>query len=122
LRESKDIERGLRDFQEQGADSLFSCGALEDFFIWEKKGSSYESANYDYLNRKRRQDIQEQYVENGSFYIFKPSILREKNNRLGGKIGISKMEFWKTFEVDSLASLEMCAVLARHYLIRKEGI
>lgn len=121
LRESSDLNRGLKDLEEGGFDSLFSCGPLEDFFIWgrDSKGE-LESRTYDYKNRKRRQDITEQYVENGSFYIFKPWVLRELNNRLGGKIGLTKMEFWKTFEIDSLKSLEMCEALMNHYLIKKK--
>lgn len=120
LREPEDLERGLRDFKEQKVDSLFSCSALEDFFIWTRdQGGELQSVNYDYQNRKRRQDIQEQYVENGSFYLFKPWVLRETGNRLAGKMGISKMEFWKMFEIDSLKSLEMCQVLMNHYLLGK---
>ena len=39
-----------------------------------KKGSSMISINYDFKNRKRRQEITTKYVENGSIYIFKPEI------------------------------------------------
>lgn len=121
LRESSDIERALTDFQQQDCDSLFSCAELEDFFIWEKnEQGSFRSLNYDYLNRKRRQDVGQQYVENGSFYLFKPKILRSLNNRLGGKIGISMMEFWKTFEIDSIEDLEFCEMLMNKYLLSRE--
>lgn len=120
LRESSDIERALQDFQRQDCDSLFSCAELEDFFIWEKDDQgNFRSLNYDYLNRKRRQDVGRQYVENGSFYLFKPQILRTLNNRLGGKIGISMMEFWKTFEIDSWKDLEFCELLMNNYLLPK---
>ena len=120
LRESSDIERALGDFEAQNCDSLFSCGVLEDFFIWEDRPKEgLRSLNYDSLNRKRRQDVAPQYVENGSFYLFKPFILRTLNNRLGGKIGLSKMAFWKTFEVDSYESFEMCEALMRHYLVER---
>ncbi len=33
LREPADIERGLRDFQEQKCDSMFSCSIVEDLFF-----------------------------------------------------------------------------------------
>lgn len=120
LREVLDLERGMMDFESQGCDSLFSCAVLEDFYIWNRlPDGRLASLNYDYLNRKRRQDVQEQYVENGSFYLFKPKILKTLNNRLGGKIGTSKMEFWKSFEIDSIESLEICEVLMKHYLLTK---
>jgi N-acylneuraminate cytidylyltransferase len=118
LRESVDIERALDSFVKEQCDSMFSCVALRDFFIWTKTpDGNYASFNYDYRNRKRRQDITEQFVENGSFYIFKPTILRNNQNRLGGKIGISRMEFWKMFEIDSIEDLELCETLMKHYLL-----
>lgn len=100
---------------------MFSCAVLKDFFIWKKlPNSNFISLNYDYRNRKRHQEIFQQYVKNGSFYLFKPEILRKTNNRLGGKIGITKMDFWKTFEIDSLEDLEMCEVLMKHYLLKNK--
>ena len=120
LREPEDIERGLRDFQEQKCDSLFSCSVAEDLFFWEKMPDrTLRSINYDYRNRSRRQDIPKQYIENGSFYIFRPEILRQYNNRLGGKIGFTQMEFWKMFEIDSMEDIKMCEALMKAFLLNK---
>jgi N-acylneuraminate cytidylyltransferase len=119
LRETCDIERGLRDFREQECDSLFSCSIAEDLCLWRKEpDGTLKSANYDYNNRSRRQDVQKQYIENGSFYLFKPDILRRYNNRFGGKIGMTQMEFWKMFEIDSMESLKMCEALMRAFLLK----
>jgi len=120
LRESKDIEHGLSEFQDQGYDSIFSCSIAEDLFFWEKMADGgLQSTNYDYKNRSRRQDIPKQYIENGSFYIFKPEVLTQYNNRLGGKIGMSQMEFWKMFEIDSMDDLKMCEALMKTFLLDK---
>jgi len=70
------------------------------------------------LNRQRRQDIQEKIIENGSFYIFKSEIIKKYNNRLGGKIGHSQMEFWKVFEIDNLEDVRICSTLMRQLLIK----
>lgn len=118
LRGPEDVERGLRDFQEQKCDSMFSCSLAEDLYFWEKMSDgALRSVNYDYKNRKRRQDIPKQYVENGSFYLFKPKILRQHNNRVGGKIGMTEMEFWKMFQIDSMEDLKMCEALMRVFLL-----
>ena len=94
-------------------------GIVEDLFFWKKEqDGNLKSINYDYKNRSRRQDISKQYVENGSFYIFKPEVLRRYNNRLGGKIGMTQMEIWKMFEIDSLEDLKMCEALMRAFLLR----
>jgi CMP-N,N'-diacetyllegionaminic acid synthase len=120
LREPSDIERGLRDFIEQNCDSMFSCSVAEDLFFWEKKSDGgWRSINYDYKNRNRRQDIPKQYIENGSFYLFKKEVLRQCNNRLGGKIGITQMELWKMFEIDSMEDLKMCEALMKEFLLNK---
>ena len=61
--------------------------------------------------------MQEQIIENGSFYIFKPEIIQKYNNRFGGKIGYSKMDFWKMFEIDNLEDLKICRVLMQEFLL-----
>ena len=108
LRETKDVDNAINKIISENADSLFSGAELGDFLIWEKDGDQFRSLNYDYKNRGRRQEFKGQFVENGSIYVFKPEILLEYNNRLGGKIVVSEMEFWKSFEVDDLESLEFC--------------
>lgn len=120
LREPCDIERGLRDFQEQKCDSMFSCSVAEDLFFWRKiPDGTLRSVNYDYKNRSRRQNIPKQYIENGSFYFFKPEVLKQHNNRLGGKIGMTEMELWKMFEIDSMEDLKMCEALMRVFLLSR---
>jgi N-acylneuraminate cytidylyltransferase len=99
---------------------MFSCSIAEDLFFWEKMpDGTVRSVNYDYKNRSRRQDIPKQYIENGSFYLFKPEVLKQYNNRLGGKIGMTKMEFWKMFEIDSMDDLKMCEALMKAFLLNK---
>lgn len=111
LREAADIDRAVETMIVEKADSLFSAVDIGDFYIWQKRGDKLESINYDYKNRKRRQDFAAQYGENGSIYVFTPEILREYNNRFGGKIAVSLMEFWKKFEVDSYEDLEFCSMI-----------
>ena len=120
LREPEDIERGLRNFQEQECDSMFSCSLAEDLYFWERKSDgTLKSVNYDYKNRHRRQDISKQYIENGSFYLFKPEVLRQYNNRFGGKIGFTQMDFWKMFEIDSMEDIKMCEALMKAFLLNE---
>jgi len=119
IREAKDLDKAIEKFKKNNADSMFSCSKLDDFFLWKKNVKKYSSLNYDYKNRKRRQEIKEQYLENGSFYIFKPEIIKKIKNRLGGKIEIIEQEFWKSFEIDSVKSLKFCEILMKNYLLKK---
>jgi N-acylneuraminate cytidylyltransferase len=120
LRTSTDIRRGLDVAASGKYDSLFSCSIAEDLFFWEDRAGSLESINYDWHNRKRRQDIPGQFIENGSFYLFRPEVLRQNNNRFGGKIGVVEMEFWKMFEIDSREDLRMCWALMKEFIINEK--
>ncbi|MGC9066190.1 MAG: cytidylyltransferase domain-containing protein [Candidatus Ratteibacteria bacterium] len=112
LRKPHDLSRALAQFKNNKWDSLFSAAILEDFLIWKRdnNGMLY-SFNYDYKNRRMRQSAEPQFVENGSFYIFKPDILLNQENRLGGKIGMYFMEFWQSFEIDNLTDLDLVEML-----------
>jgi N-acylneuraminate cytidylyltransferase len=120
LREPAELEGALAKFEKEKLDSLFSAAELESTNIWREEGGCLRSWNYDFHNRKRRQDARKeagQYVETGSFYITQPQLLREKHNRLGGVIGIWPVPFWKSFEIDSPADLELCEQLMKsHHL------
>jgi N-acylneuraminate cytidylyltransferase len=76
--------------------------------VWKNVDSELTSINYDYKNRERRQDMQKQYGENGSIYLFKPEIIRESMNRLGGKIGTYIMDAWKIHEIDNKEDIGIC--------------
>jgi|TARA_B100000953_G_scaffold272712_1_gene244356 N-acylneuraminate cytidylyltransferase len=118
IREVSDLENSIQKFTRNNFDSMFSASKIGDFYIWRKKGKSYSSINYDFHNRPRRQDFEEQYVENGSFYIFKPNTIRKFQNQLGGKIGISLMDFWKSFEIDDSEDLKFLKILMNNYLLK----
>lgn len=119
LRTPRDLERGLEKFATGEYDSLFSCSLAEDLYFWQRGGEGVlESVNYDWRNRKRRQDREPQYIENGSFYIFTPEVLRKFNNRFGQRIGLVEMEFWQTFEIDSPENIRLCGALMREFLLK----
>lgn len=118
VRESKDLDSALIKFMKGKYDSMFSASKIGDFYIWKKSKNSYSSINYDYKHRPRRQDFEEQYVENGSFYLFKPTILKKYHNQIAGKIGISLMEFWKSFEIDEKDDLFFLSILMKNYILK----
>ena len=119
LRETIDIDSAINKFNAEKFDSLFSASITEDLYFWEESKNGIHSVNYDYKNRKRRQDFKGQIIENGSFYLFKPEILQKENNRFGGKIGYSKMASWKMFEIDNINDIRMCSALMKEFLIKE---
>lgn len=115
IRESGDIEHALDTFDREHLDSLLSVCEVEDYFNWRIGTSGPEPINYDYRNRRMRQQIEKRYLENGSFYVLTPSLLREQNNRLGGKIGFHVMERHKMFQIDRPEDVKLCAAIMRSY-------
>jgi len=125
VRTAADVDGAIETLRRENADSLFSGSPLADFCIWQSKGQELSSVSYDYKSRKRRQDFDgKYYLENGSIYVFKPDILRQYGNRLGGKMAIYEMEMWKSFEIDSMEGAELCEwyILNRLNKMRRRGV
>ncbi len=115
----KDVLTAVEQYEIQEADSMFSCVDLSKRFLW--KGSN--SVNYDYKERKRRQDLpvlydSEKYsVENGCFYIFKKDLFLKYRRRLFCKVIPYYMPEETFFEIDSKKDFK----LVEQILKMKEG-
>jgi N-acylneuraminate cytidylyltransferase len=120
IREPFDLDEAIRKTKRESLDSLLSVAEVEDFFTWRIGKAGPEPVNYDYRTRKMRQVIEKRYLENGSFYIFRPDILRDQGNRLGGKIGIYIMARHKMFQIDNLEDIELCESIMQGYSLDKQ--
>ncbi len=107
LRKPGDIDRSIELFRQEGADSLISVTRADDLTIWEQREGEWNSVNFDYRNRGMRQDRPSQFIENGSIYLFTPSVLRSFNNRIGQKLSVYPMEFWQTWEIDTIEEVDL---------------
>ena len=110
LREADDIDKAIGQLISEDADSLLSVTPSHRF-LWERSGATPRSINYDYRDRKRRQELPPQFVENGSIYIFKPWVLKRLHNRLGGAISLYCMKEESNYEIDSLLDFEIVEFL-----------
>ncbi len=104
IRDSKDFDNALKQFIKNSYDSLFSATKVNDFFIW-KKIKKKLIPNYNYKKRPRRQNINDKFLENGSFYIFKTKKFLRHKCRLFEKIGIFEMEKIKSFQIDDIEDI-----------------
>ena len=121
LRSDDDIDNAIDEFINKKYDSLFSACNLKDLLVWTHDiNKKLKSINYNYLKRERRQDITPQYGENGSIYIFKPQVLLQNNNRLGGKIGMFLMDVWKLYEIDITSDIEICEFYLKEKIIKED--
>lgn len=116
FRRPDDIDAAIRRLRDTGADSLVSVAPSHRFLWQEGDGGYAESLNYDYGNRPRRQDMRPQYVENGSIYVFSPELLRQKQNRLGGKVCLYVMDEVTALEIDTPLDFQVAEVIFEDWL------
>ena len=119
MREPIDIKNGLLMAESGVWDSLFAATKTDQCSLWKRTKDGLESIGYDYKKRKRRQDNDIQYIENGSFYMFKPNSIKQFNNRMYGNIGIVEMDQWKSFEIDSIDDFKLCSLVMKEYMLKK---
>jgi YrbI family 3-deoxy-D-manno-octulosonate 8-phosphate phosphatase len=106
VRTSADLDAGIETLEREGADSLLSV-CENTRYIWALGADGPRSLNYDFHHRRRDQDLDPQFQENGSFYVSKTGLLRRTGNRLGGKIALHVMDYWSSFQIDSPEDVEL---------------
>jgi len=88
-------------------DSLLSV-VKSKYLIWQQNKDLIISKNYNYKKRPRSQDIKnKEFIENGSFYIFKRKNFLKTKNRLHGKITYFEMPKESIFELDEKEDLKI---------------
>lgn len=106
LRRPHDIDKAIQTLVDQEADSLVSVVPVV-CWLWRVVDGQPQSFNYDAQKRLRRQERPPEFNENGSIYIFKPWVLRQFNNRLGGKIVLYEMDEWSNIDIETLTDLAL---------------
>lgn len=112
VRRHDDIDNAINQLIRENADSLFSA-TRNHALIWTETPGGPASLNYDHRTRKREQDMEIQYRENGSIYVTKTELLRRENNRLGGKVTVYMMDEMHSFQVDTPAQVDLLRWVVR---------
>ena len=116
IRDSEDIDIAIDVFLRNNYDSLLTVNEIEDYFTCSiDQESNLCPLNHDMNNRKPRQQISKTYLENGSFYIFKPKLIKKFNNRLYGKVGMHLMDKHKSYQIDNTEDLKICTAIMKEY-------
>lgn len=110
LRQPGDIDAAISTLLDQKADSLLSVSPSHRF-LWAEKDGQAMSLNYDFHHRPRRQDMAPQYVENGSIYVFRPDVLLQGGNRLGGKVALHVMDEDASWDIDTPFDMRVAEML-----------
>ena len=100
IRHKNDFSKALNKFFRKKYDSLFSSSNNDYFFRW-KIYNKKIFPNYKIKERRTlRQSINQELIENGSFYIFKTKGFLNNEKRLFGNIGTYIQKKYYGFEID----------------------
>lgn len=111
IRQPDDIDRAFATYQAQGADSLLSVSPSHAFLWTQGEDGFGHPVNYNPHQRPRRQDMQPQYRENGSLYIFSRETFARYGNRLGSQVALHIMSEAAAWEIDSETDFTILAAL-----------
>ena len=115
IRGKKDLTNALKLFKKKKCDTLFSSTTLDAHFSWSKfKNRIVPNYNIK-IKRKRRQDIKEKIIENGSFYIFSASKFQKIKKRLFGRIVNYNQSKYKSFEIDNKEDILIVETILKTY-------
>lgn len=116
VRRPDDIDKAVEKLLDGNLDSVFS--ACEHYgLFWRLKKGEIIPVNYDPKLRKREQDMEVQYLENGSIFVMRTDVLLREECRMCGKIGIYEMDKLASFQVDEpddLVLLEMILAMPEY--------
>ena len=122
LRRESDIDECVSLVADRDYDSALSC-CLDHKFYWTvNPDDGATPLNYDPKTRKRRQDLESRYQENGSIYATETESLLTEGSRLGGKIGVHKMPKSLSFEIDTPEDLVIVESIAQAVEFYDDGL
>lgn len=112
IRQEDDIDRAIEKLQTSKADSVLSVVPFHTF-IWRQIGDEVMPIDFDFRKRPRRQDRHPEFIENGCIYVFKPWVLEQFNNRLGGHIAVYEMSRLSV-DIDTVDDFDLCEAVMQH--------
>ena len=116
LRTTKHIDSALGLFKKYKYDSVLS-GFISHYLLWKIQGGIVLPINYNPLKRPNRQQMKNQFIENGAIYITKYLSFKKSNCRISGKIGFYEMAEEISIQIDS----EYDLLYAEHMLKKMAG-
>lgn len=110
LTQAEDIDNCIRKLIESGADSAFTASESHRF-LWKDVDSAI-GINHNVAARKRRQDMEKEYAENGAIYVMRTVGFIQARHRFFGKTVISEMPTTRSWEIDSIDDIQVAEALS----------
>lgn len=100
LRTAKHIDESIVLLRKKKFDSILSVSKSHHLF-WAKHNLKASPINYNPLKRPNRQQMKNQFVENGAIYVTTHSSFYRSKCRISGKIGLYEMPEKLSLQIDS---------------------
>lgn len=104
------IDKAIEQAQQTGVDSLVGVVPQTPFLWWTARDGHGPTADFDVDHRPRRQELtddQMRFRETGSLYVTRPWVYRERQNRIGGRIGLFIMDEVEGVDIDGPLDLAL---------------
>ena len=109
LLKAEDINKGIELLlNDNDCNSVFSVYKQHWLPRW---SLDMKPISWDVNNRPMRQEVNEEYIENGAFYITKKADLLNSKLRYSGKKNVVVMPYLRSFQIDTLDDLNLIKVL-----------
>ncbi|OZC60254.1 hypothetical protein CH267_04715 [Rhodococcus sp. 06-621-2] len=109
-----DIDSAIDKIVDEKADTVISV-ARTHRFIWHVEGSQLRGINHDGLVRKRRQDLEPQYMETGAFYALHTKNFLKSETRFMQKTVAQEVDDTSSIEIDTEADLIIANAIAASF-------
>ena len=109
LLKAEDINKGIELLlNDNDCNSVFSVYKQHWLPRW---SLDMKPISWDINDRPMRQEVNEEYIENGAFYITKKASLLNSKLRYSGKKNVVIMPYLRSFQIDTLDDLNLIEVL-----------
>lgn len=115
FRSATDLDTAYNMFLNDKYDSLFSAELIKDHYIWRKRNGELAPDNFEYEKRGMRQELEDKYLENGSFYILNTKEFIKNKKRHFGRIGVYEMPKHQSFQIDEPYDLRIATSLMNEF-------
>ncbi|MCP4833808.1 MAG: acylneuraminate cytidylyltransferase family protein [Phycisphaera sp.] len=110
LTQGGDIDACIGRLIDTQADSAFTASESHRF-LWKRQDDAV-GVNHDGAERRRRQDLETEFSENGAVYVMRTPGFLSFRHRFFGRTVISEMPASRSWEIDSLEDIRIVQALA----------